>query len=67
MSEDKISFEEIKVCVCQMAVRLFCIHCEEKIDLEASRCFGLVSLASETFPDEPFDGLAGRRLVRDRR
>jgi hypothetical protein len=21
--------------------------------------------ASETFPDEPFDGLAGRRLVRD--
>ena len=61
----EISFEEIKVCVCQMAVRLFCIHCEEKIDLEASRCFGLMSRTSETFPSEPFDGLAGRRLVRD--
>ena len=59
-----LSLEEIKVCVCQMAVRLFCIHCEEKIDLEASRCFGEPK-ASETFPSEPFDGLAGRRLVRD--
>jgi len=48
-----------------MAGRLFCIHCEEKIDLEASRCFGLMPGASETFPSEPFDGLAGRRLVRD--
>ena len=48
-----------------MAGCLFCIHCEEKIDLEASRCFGLMSGASETFPGEPFDGLAGRRVVRD--
>ena len=27
--------------------------------------FWVLPETSETFPDEPFDGLAGRRLVRD--
>jgi hypothetical protein len=38
----EISFEEIKVCTWRYALCLFCIHCEEKIDLEASR-YGVLS------------------------
>lgn len=30
-------FEEIKVCITSLKCCLFCLHCEEKIDLEASR------------------------------
>jgi hypothetical protein len=37
---------------------LFCLYCEEKIDLEASRC-GIYP-ASEPFPGDIMDGLAGR-------
>ncbi len=40
---DCLVFGEIKVCIGRMAGCLFCIHCEEKIDLEASRCFGFLT------------------------
>lgn len=41
------------------------IHCEEKIDLEASRyCEGNLAM-SETFPDDPYNGLADQNLVKD--
>ena len=59
----EISFEEIKVCTWRYALCLFCIHCEEKIDLEASR-YGVTPM-SEPSPDDPCDGLAGRNLGKD--
>ena len=37
MRDGDLVFEEIKVCTWRYALCLFCIHCEEKIDLEASR------------------------------
>ena len=38
-SQRSLSFEEIKVLHRLLGCCVFCIHCEEKIDLEASRCF----------------------------
>jgi len=50
-----LSFEEIKVCIALMKRRcLFCLHCEEKICLEASRCFEPIGFeTSEPSPCEP--------------
>lgn len=42
------------------------VHCEEKIDLEASRCCEVFYLvASETFPGDLQDGLADLTVVKD--
>ncbi len=41
---DDISFEEKRVCtLLSSGLCLFCLYCEEKIDLEASRCFGFLT------------------------
>jgi hypothetical protein len=46
---------------------LFCKNREEKIDLEASRCFGRKLKASEAGSNDVVDGLAGRMRKRDRK
>ena len=61
----KISFEEkigLHLVKCPVPVLQ---NCEEKIDLEASRCFERKLEASEPFPGELEDGLADLILVRD--
>jgi len=44
---------------------LFCMHCEEKICLEASRCFGFYPGRPSPVPVNPCDGLVGRNWWRD--
>lgn len=54
-----LSSEEKRVCTQPLGwLCLFCLYCEEKIDLEASRC-GIYP-ASEPFPGDIMEGLAGR-------
>lgn len=66
VSAMKLSFEEVKVCIGLLARCLFCIHCEEKICLEASRCFEPVGFeTSEPDPDDAVNGLADRKRMRD--
>ena len=46
---------------------LFCKNREEKIDLEASRCFERKFKMSDAGSNDVVDGLAGRIRKRDRR
>ncbi len=64
--ERDISFEEVKVCITSMKCCLFCKNREEKIDLEASRCFERKFRTSEAGSDDVVDGLADRIRKRSR-
>ena len=65
-SENILVFEENKVCITSMKCCLFCKNCEEKIDLEASRCFERKLKASEAGSKDVVDGLADWKRRRSR-
>jgi len=50
-----LSLKKNKVCTSRSRLCLFCLHCEEKICLEASRCCcscrKVAGMASEPSPD----------------
>jgi hypothetical protein len=67
VSPEKLSSEENQVCTTRLRLCLFCKNREEKIDLEASRCFERKFKTSDAGSNDVVDGLAGRIRRRGRR